>query len=223
MSKKVGVILSGCGVYDGSEIHEAVFTLYYLDRAGAEVICMAPNRDQVHVVNHLTGEVVEGEKRNILVESARIARGNIRDIATVSANELDAVVMPGGYGAAKNLCDFAFKGEKCEVLPEVARLIQDMHRAGKPVVAICIAPAVAVRALTQMGTKPKVTIGTDLQTAQALEAMGGRHEPHAVTEVALDLENKVITTPAYMLAQRISEVAEGIGNTIERLMGLLNK
>lgn len=223
MSKKVGVILSGCGVYDGSEIHEAVFTLYYLDKAGAEVICMAPNRDQVHVVNHLTGEVVEGEKRNILVESARIARGNIRDIATVSANELDAVVMPGGYGAAKNLCDFAFKGEKCEVLPEVARLIQEMHRAGKPVVAICIAPAVAVRALTGIGVKPKVTIGTDPQTAQALEAMGGKHEPHSVAEVALDLENKVITTPAYMLAQRISEVAEGIGNTIDRLMELLKK
>ncbi|MFN3821786.1 MAG: isoprenoid biosynthesis glyoxalase ElbB [bacterium] len=221
MAKRVGVILSGCGVYDGSEIHEAVFTLYYLDKAGVEIVCMAPNRDQTHVVNHLTGQVVEGERRNILVESARIARGNIRDISTVSAAELDAVVMPGGYGAAKNLCDFAFKGANCEVLPEVERLIWDMHSQGKPVVAICIAPAVAVKALAQKGVHPKVTIGTDSETAAALEAIGAKHENRTVTEVTLDLENKVITTPAYMLAQRISEVAEGIENTINQLIQML--
>ena len=222
MSKRVGVILSGCGVYDGAEIHEAVITLLALDRAGAEVVCMAPNKPQMHVVNHLTGEEAKGETRNILVESARIARGKIKDIATVNATDLDAVVMPGGFGAAKNLCNFAVKGADCEIDPEVERLIQDMHKRDKPVVAECIAPAVAVKALTDGGVKPKVTIGTDKGTADALEAMGGMHENHDVRGVAIDETNKVITTPAYMLGQHISEVADGIENTIKRLMDYLN-
>jgi len=129
--------------------------------------------------------------------------------------------MPGGFGAAKNLCNFAVKGADCEIDPEVERLIQDMHRAGKPVVAECIAPAVAVKALTDGGINPKVTIGTDPGTASALEAMGGKHENHDVRGVAFDEANKVFTTPAYMLGQRISEVADGIENTIKRLMDYL--
>jgi enhancing lycopene biosynthesis protein 2 len=221
MSKRIGVILSGCGVYDGAEIHESVITLLALDRSGAEVICMAPNKPQMHVVNHLTGEEVKGEKRNILVESARIARGKIRDIAMVKASELDALVLPGGFGAAKNLCNFAVKGADCEIDRDVARLILDMHQAGKPVVAECIAPAVVVKALTDAGIKPKVTIGTDRNTAAALEKMGGKHEAHDVRSFAVDEANKVITTPAYMLGQRISEVADGIENTIKRLMQYL--
>ncbi len=221
MSKRVGVILSGCGVYDGAEIHEAVITLLALDRAGAEVVCMAPNRDQMHVVNHLTGEVAEGEKRNVLVESARIARGSIRDIAGVRVDELDALVMPGGFGAAKNLCDYAVKGADCSIDPEVSAIIQAMHKAGKPVVAMCIAPAVAMKALTDGGVKPTMTIGTDADTAAALESMGGNHENQDVRGVAIDIANKVISTPAYMLGQNISEVADGIENSISELMKTL--
>ena len=221
MSKRVGVILCGCGVYDGSEIHEATFTLLFLNRAGAEVVVMAPDRDQMHVVNHQTGEVVPGERRNMRIEAARIARGPVRDIREVTVDELDALVMPGGYGAAKNLCDFAVKGADCEVLPEVGELIRDMHRAGKPVLAICIAPAVAMKALTEGGVKPTLTVGNDRDTIDSLEKMGGRHETHDVRGVAVDAANKVISTPAYMLAQNITEVAEGIENAVGELMKML--
>ncbi len=218
MAKRVGVILSGCGVYDGSEIHEAVITLLALDRAGAKTIIMAPNRDQMHVINHQTGEVAAGEVRNVMIESARIARGAVRDVADVKVDELDALVLPGGFGAAKNLSDFAVKGAECTVVPEVANLIQGMHKAGKPVLAICIAPAVAMKALTDGGVKPKLTIGKDAGTATALESMGGRHEAHDVRGVAVDTDNNVLSTPAYMLGQSISEVADGIENAIKELM-----
>lgn len=218
MAKRVGVVLSGCGVYDGSEIHEAVLTLLALDRAGAEAVCMAPDKPQMHVVNHLTGQVTAGETRNVLVESARIARGKIHDIKSVKATDLDALVLPGGFGAAKNLCDFAVKGADCDVDPEVARLIVEMNRAGKWVVAICIAPAVAAKSLTRTGVRPTVTIGTDRETAAALERMGARHETHDVRGVAVDAENRIITTPAYMLGQSIAEVADGIDLTIRQLM-----
>src|SRR3990172_1601591 len=147
MGKKIGVILSGCGVYDGSEIHEAVITLLAIDRLGAEAVMCAPNVPQMHVVNHLSGEVEAGASRNVLVESARIARGKIRDLAEVRAEEFDAVMLPGGFGAAKNLCDFAVKGKDCEVRPEVARLIREVHAQGKPVAAVCIAPAVLAKVL----------------------------------------------------------------------------
>ena len=221
MSKRIGVILSGCGVYDGAEIHESVIILLALDRAGADIIMMAPDRDQMHVINHLTGEPVEGERRNVLVESARIARGNIRNIDSVKVDELDALVMPGGFGAAKNLCDFAVKGADCQVDAEVARLIREMHGAGKPVAAMCIAPAAVMKALVDAGVKPTVTIGSDPDTAAALEAMGGSHEAQDVRGVTVDIENKIISTPAYMLGQSISEVADGIENTIGALMKML--
>jgi len=221
MSKRVGVILSGCGIYDGSEIHEAVITLLALERAGAEVITMAPNQNQMHVIDHQTGEVAEGEKRNVMVESARIARGPVRDIAEVKANELDALVMPGGFGAAKNLCDFAIKGEYCWIDPDVSRLIKDMHKAGKPIVAMCIAPVVAMKALTDDGIKPILTIGNDPDTAKALESMGGHHETQDVRGVAVDTENKLLSTPAYMLGPSIKDVADGIENTIAELMKML--
>ncbi|MCW8859532.1 MAG: isoprenoid biosynthesis glyoxalase ElbB, partial [Deltaproteobacteria bacterium] len=143
---KVGIILSGCGVYDGSEIHETVITLLALDRAGAEVVMMAPDMEQA-VVNHLTGETVEGLSRNVLEESARIARGNISDIANIKASDMDALFIPGGFGAAKNLCDFAFKGPDCDVHPEVARLIREILAAKKPLAAVCIAPALVAKVL----------------------------------------------------------------------------
>jgi enhancing lycopene biosynthesis protein 2 len=221
MAKRIGVILSGCGVYDGAEIHESVITLLALNRAGADVTIMAPNRDQLHVINHQTGEVAEGETRNVMVESARIARGPVADVADVKSNELDALVLPGGFGAAKNLCTFAIKGADCEIDAGVAELIQEMHATGKPILAMCIAPAVAAKALGDDGVKPKLTIGNDPSTAAGIEALGGIHENQDVRGVAIDLENKIISTPAYMLAQNISEVADGIENAVSELMKMI--
>lgn len=216
MTKKVGVILSGCGVYDGAEIHESVVTMLALDRRGAEMVVCAPDVDQMHVVNHLTGEVDEGASRNVLVESARIARGEIQDIANVRADQLDALILPGGFGAAKNLCDFAVAGADCAVHPEVARLVRDVHGQGKPVAAVCIAPAVVAKVLGD--EKPQLTIGSDAGTAGALESMGAAHLECPVTECVIDRERKLITSPAYMLAQRVSEAAEGIEKTVDALL-----
>lgn len=220
MSKpKVGVILSGCGVFDGSEIHEAVITLLALDRAGAEAICMAPNMQQMHVVNHLTGEVEPGATRNVLVEAARIARGKIRDLATVDPGELDAIILPGGFGAAKNLCDFAVNGPACTVHPEVARVVRAAHAAGKPIGAICIAPALVAKLLGS--EHPTVTIGTDKATAGALESMGACHQDCPVEDVVVDEKNRVVTTPAYMLAESVAQAAAGIEKLVAEVLRLL--
>ncbi|MCF7811394.1 isoprenoid biosynthesis glyoxalase ElbB [bacterium] len=221
MAKRVGVILAGCGVYDGAEIHESVITLLALDRAGAEVTIMAPNRNQLHVINHQSGEVSEDETRNVMVESARIARGAVRSVAEVKSDELDALALPGGFGAAKNLCTFAIKGAECEIDDGVAKLIRAMHTAGKPILAMCIAPAVAAKALGDKGIKAKLTIGNDADTAAGIEALGGTHENQDVRGVAVDKENKVISTPAYMLGQSISEVADGIENAVGELMKMI--
>lgn len=217
---KVGVILSGCGVYDGSEIHETVISLLVLDRAGADVVCMAPDMEQA-VVNHLTGEPVDGVSRNVLEESARIARGEISDIAKIEAADLDALFIPGGFGAAKNLCDFAFKGPDCEVHPEVARLIQEIVAAKKPLAAVCIAPALVAKVLGNEKIDHQVTIGTDAETAGAVSSMGATHVSCPVSEFVIDKENKIITSPAYMLASSISEAAEGIEKTVTALMEML--
>ncbi len=214
---RVGVLLSGCGVFDGTEIHEAVLTLLALDRAGAEIVCMAPNVEQAHVINHLTQEVTT-ETRNVLVESARIARGEIKDLKDVQAGDLDALIMPGGFGAAKNLSDFAFKGPQATVHPEVKRLLTDLAAAGKPIGAICIAPATLTKALADR--KPEVTIGTDAGTASAIEAMGGRHKSCSVDMIHLDAGNKLISTPAYMLGPGIKEVAQGIEKLVARVVEL---
>jgi enhancing lycopene biosynthesis protein 2 len=216
MGKKVGVVLSGCGVYDGAEIHESVITLLALDRHGAEAVMCAPDVAQMHVVNHLTGDVVEGEQRNVLVESARIARGAIKDVKKVQADELDALILPGGFGAAKNLCDFAVKGADCEVNPDVAALVRAVHAQGKPVAAVCIAPALLAKVLGDEG--PELTIGNDAGTAGALETMGAAHVACPVREFVVDRERKIITSPAYMLAKRISEAADGIEGTVSALL-----
>ncbi len=217
---KVGVILAGCGVYDGSEIHEAVISLLALDRAGAEVVIMAPDMEQ-GVVNHLTGEDVSGAIRNVLEESARIARGDICDIATVKATDLDALFIPGGFGVAKNLCDFAFKGPQCTTHPEVARLIREIVSAEKPMAAVCIAPALVAKVLGGDNLNPQVTIGTDEETAGAITAMGATHVPCPVPEFVIDTNNKIITSPAYMLAGSISEAAEGIEKTVAKLIEMV--
>ncbi len=218
MAKRVGVILSGCGVYDGAEIHESVITMLALERAGAEMVLCAPNREQMHVVNHLTGDVAEGESRNVLVESARIARGAIRDVRGVGADELDALILPGGFGAAKNLCTFAVQGSDCEVDEDVASLIRGVHEQGKPVAAVCIAPALLAKVLGKGGVK--LTIGSDLDTADAIEEMGATHVNCPVREFIVDEEQKIITSPAYMLAQSMSEAAEGIEKTVGELLRL---
>ena len=214
---RIGVLLSGCGVFDGSEIHEAVITLLALDRAGAEIICMAPDMDQYHVINHLTQEVVD-EKRNVLVESARIARGEIRDLKAVRASDLDGLIMPGGFGAAKNLSDFAEKGPDASVHPQVKRILEEMNGAGKPVGAICIAPATLTRALS--GKNPEVTIGSDQATASAIEAMGGQHKTCTVDMIHFDDKNNIVTTPAYMLGPGIKDVAKGIEKLVQKVLEL---
>jgi enhancing lycopene biosynthesis protein 2 len=215
MAKRVGVLLAGCGVFDGSEIHEAVLTLYFLARAGAEVLCTAPNVNQHHVIDHFTQQET-AETRNVLVESARIARGEIRDLAEIHAEDLDALIVPGGFGAAKNLSDFAVKGAAAEVHPEVQRIFTEMLSTRKPVGAICIAPATLVRAVS--GHSPEVTIGNDVGTASAIETMGGRHRDCPVDGIHVDEANRIVTTPAYMLGPGIAEVAKGIEKLVDQIL-----
>jgi enhancing lycopene biosynthesis protein 2 len=216
--KKIGVLLSGCGVMDGSEIHEATLTLYFLDKYGAESICMAPNKDQFDVVDHIAGAPVN-ERRNVLLESARIARGKIRDAAAVKAEELDAIIIPGGFGAAKNLCTFARDGADCSADESAAVLLKELHRQGKPIGALCIAPALIAR-LFGNDYSVELTIGSDPGTAAALEKMGAKHKNAKVDEIVVDGKNKIVTTPCYMLAQSIKEVGEGAEKLVVKILEL---
>jgi enhancing lycopene biosynthesis protein 2 len=218
MKPRVGVVLSGCGVYDGAEVHESVLTLLALDRAGAEAVCLAPNVPQRHVVDHLSGQPVPGESRNVLVEAARIARGKVKDLAGFDPSGLDALVLPGGFGAAKNLCDFAFRGADCEVHPEVARVVRAVHVAGKPVGAVCIAPVILAKLLGE--EKPRLTIGTDPGTAAAIEKMGGAHVSCGGGGAVVDAQRRLVTTPAYMLDSPISEVSAGIEKLVAELLAM---
>lgn len=218
VKKRVGVVLSGCGVYDGSEIHEAVFTLLAIDQNGAQAVCVAPEIE-LDEINHLSGRPT-GARRNALVEAARIARGKIRDIAGVKATDLDAIIFPGGFGAAKNLCDFTIKGADASIQPDVARLLQEMAVAKKPIGAICIAPALIAATLGKQYA-PQLTIGTDVGIAAAINATGSRHVVCPVRDFVLDKENKIVSTPAYMLAASISEAAEGIDRTVKALLELI--
>ncbi|MBI4208618.1 MAG: isoprenoid biosynthesis glyoxalase ElbB [Deltaproteobacteria bacterium] len=223
MPQKVGVILSGCGVLDGAEIHESVLTLLALDRSGAEAVCMSPNKDQRDVVNHLTNQPMRGEKRNVLIEAARIARGKIRDIKEIHAKDIDAVILPGGYGAAKNLSDYAVKGADCEVDPEVSRLLREMTAAKKPIGAICISPVVLAKAMQVDGAvHPTLTIGCDRGVAGDLQKMGSSHQECPVQEFVVDKENKIVTTPAYMLGPGIKEVAQGIEKLVKAVLALIS-
>ncbi len=218
MSKKIGVLMSGCGVFDGTEIHEAVLTLLALDRAGAEIVCMAPDMNQLHVINHKSQEVMD-EKRNVLVESARIARGDIKDLAEVKIADLDALIIPGGFGAAKNLSDFAVKGPDASVHPEVQRILREMILSAKPIGALCIAPATLTKALSEKD--PEVTIGNDPDTAAAIETMGGRHIACTVDMIHVDQKNKIVTTPAYMLGPTIKDVAVGIEKLVNKVIDMI--
>jgi enhancing lycopene biosynthesis protein 2 len=218
--KKIGVLLSGCGVFDGTEIHEAVITLLAIDRLGAEAVCIAPDVDQRHVVDHVTGDVAGGERRNVLVESARIARGNVRDLASVVAADLDALVLPGGFGAAKNLSDFADAGADARVLPDVVRLAREVHASHKPLGFLCIAPAIAAAIFRGTPVAPRLTIGNDRETASAIEKMGAKHVDRSVGSIELDEANRIVSTPAYMLAGRISEAALGIERLVAKVIEL---
>ncbi len=213
--KKIGVVLSGCGVRDGSEIQEAVCTILAIDQAGAEAVFMAPDIE-LDEVNHCTMEPT-GLKRKVLVESARIARGNIKDIAGIKASDIDAIVFPGGFGAALNLCDFGQKGAAASVNPEVSRLVKEMHSAKKPIGAICIAPTLIATILGKEAS-PKLTIGTDPATAAEIEKTGAKHLNCEATGFVVDKENRIVTTPAYMLAGRITEIYEGIGKCVKAVI-----
>jgi enhancing lycopene biosynthesis protein 2 len=218
---KVGVILSGCGVFDGSEIHEAVLTLYFLQKNGAEVLIMAPNVNQLHVVNHLKGEPTEDESRNVLVESARIARGDIKDMADVDVADFDALAIPGGFGAAKNLTTFAVDGPECAINSDVLRLVRKTLESRKPLAAICIAPVVVAKALEGTGVQSILTIGSEEAVAAGIAKLGGGHVNCPVSEFVVDKNNKIVTTPAYMLGQNIVEVAEGIEKTCKELLSMI--
>jgi len=218
---RVGVVLSGCGVMDGSEIHEAVLTLLSIDRAGAEAVFMAPNTSQREVFDHYAGKVAAGERRNVLVEAARIARGSIRDLATVRAEDVDALILPGGYGAAKNLCDFAEAGERASAHPEVARIVREVHAERKPIGAICISPATIAAIFRGSTVRPTLTIGNDEATAAKLVAMGCEHTDRAVRDVTVDREHRIVSTPAYMLATRISEAYDGIDKLVREVLALV--
>jgi enhancing lycopene biosynthesis protein 2 len=213
---KVCVILSGCGVFDGSEIHEAVIALLTLSRAGATATCAAPDKPQMHVINHFAGEPAEGETRNVLVESARIARGKITPLADIQASDFDAVFLPGGFGAAKNLSDFAIQGANGTADPDLVRVLREFRAADKPIGAVCISPAVLVLALGE----GEVTIGRDADTASAIAAMGGSHVSCPVTEMHIDTARRIVTAPAYMLDASIADVATGIEKAVHATLGL---
>lgn len=216
--KKVAVVLSGCGVFDGAEIYESTLTLLKLDRLDVPYQCLAPNVPQLHVINHLNGEPMD-ETRNVLIEAARVARGEIQDLAEAKAEDFSAVIFPGGFGAAKNLCDFAVKGADCEVNSEVERFVREALRAELPLGFICIAPALLGKIAQKTGLQIQLTLGTDPDSAAAIEAMGQQHVACEVSDIVVDEARRIVTTPAYMLASRIREAAEGIDKLVETVVG----
>jgi len=214
------VILSGCGKADGSEIQEAVSVLIHLSRIGSTIRCFAPDAAQVDVVDHVTGKTVAGASRNVMVEAARISRGEIAPLSKLNVAEFDALALPGGFGAAKNLCDFASKGAECSVNPDVERAIKAFHTAKKPIALCCIAPVIAARVLGKKKGGPgvSVTIGDDAGTAGAIESMGSRNVSKGVTEACVDAVNRIVTAPAYMYGEATPhEVFVGIGKMVDEL------
>jgi enhancing lycopene biosynthesis protein 2 len=225
---KIGVILSGNGVYDGSEIHEAVFTLLAIEENGAEALCYAPDIQQHHVVNHITGEEME-EKRNVLIESARIARGNIKSLAEFNVDDVDALVIPGGFGAAKNLTKWAFSGPDGEILDEVKKAINENIAAGKPLAGMCMGPTVIAKALEGSGIKSELTVGTteekspyDIKAiSEGMEKTGASAVMKTVKEILVDEKNKIVTAPCYMMDASITEVRNNIKDTVKKLVELV--
>ena len=214
MSHKVAVILSGSGVFDGSEIHEAVMALLALHKAGAVVECFAPNVAQMHVINHRTGDVMD-ETRNVLVESARITRGKVTDLAAYDPANFDALLMPGGFGAAKNLCTFAVDGADCTVNEEVAKAVQSTIQAGKAIGAMCIAPVI----LAKLVPGTRLTLGDEGDAANAASTMGAIHQV-SKHDVVIDSEHKIATTPAYMIEANIADIESDASNLVKAMLSL---
>ena len=215
---KIAVVLAGCGVMDGAEIHEAVMTLYAIDKNGGSYQIFAPNVAQHHVINHITGEVMK-ESRNVLTEAARIARGKIKALTDYRAEEFDALIFPGGFGVAKNLCTYAFDGPECHVDRVVEQAILATHRAGKPIGALCISPVLIAKVLGDV----TVTIGSDIGTAADIGKHGGKHENRQHGEVTIDRKNLIVTAPCYMLNASISEIAKDAEAVVKALIGLAGK
>ncbi len=213
--KKFAVVLSGNGVYDGAEIHEATMTLYAIMKNGGKYEIFAPDIPQHHVINHITGDEMN-ETRNVLIESARIARGNIKALSEFDAANFDAIIFPGGFGAAKNLSSFAFDGADCTVNADVEKSILAMVQAGKPIGALCISPAIMAKVLQGA----ELTIGSDKGTAEAIEKMGATHKTTTHGEVVIDEAFKLVTTPCYMLDANILQIADGANNVIKTIMGM---
>jgi len=211
--KKIAVVLAGCGVFDGAEIHEAVMTLYAIQKNHASFEIFAPDMDQMHVINHLTGQVMP-EKRNVLIEAARIARKNIRPLDQLKPDQFDAIILPGGFGVAKNLCSFATGGASMTVLPLLERILRDFHKQNKPIGALCISPVI----LAKLFPGAKVTIGKDPGTIKHVETMGARHQITSHGEVALDEENLIFSTPCYMLDANIVQIAEGAEHIVQAML-----
>ncbi|XP_072127378.1 glutamine amidotransferase-like class 1 domain-containing protein 3, mitochondrial [Mobula birostris] len=225
MTKKcVAVILSGCGVYDGSEVHESSAVMVHLSRAGAEVQLYAPNVKQMHVVNHLTGQPTE-EARNVLVESGRIARGNVKDLAELKINDWDALIIPGGFGVAKNLSNWAVKGKDCSVEGTVETVIKKFHATKKPIGLCCISPVLAAKLIPGC----ELTVGCDTEcekwpyakTAEALKELGCQHVNKQVNEIHIDKKNKLVTTSAFMCNAPIHEIYDGIEEMVKEVLKLV--
>jgi enhancing lycopene biosynthesis protein 2 len=215
---RVALVLSGCGVYDGSEIQEAVACIFALSKAGAHTGFFAPDKDQAHVIDHRTGQPAD-ETRNVLTEAARIARGDIAPLADLAASDFDAVIFPGGFGAAKNLCSFAFDGDGMSVDADAERVINDFRAAGKPIGMCCIAPVLAAKVLSTPDAPATVTLGAASDASAAAEAMGATHAERAVTEIAVDDANALTTAPAYMYGEAAPhEVQEGIEKMVASVL-----
>lgn len=225
---KIGVLLSGCGVYDGAEIHEATMTLLSIAEIGAQAVCISVDKNQHHVVNHLTGEEMP-QKRNMLVESARIARGNVSNIMDIDPLDIDALVIPGGFGSAKNFTSWAFDGPDGSILPEVKLLIVNLLNVGKPVAALCVSPVVMAKALEGSNIHAKMTIGSDEMESpydiksfsSGLESLGATTEMKTVEEILIDKENKIVTAPCYMMDASILDIRRNVRSAIEALRDLV--
>lgn len=217
--RRFGVLLSGCGVNDGSEIHEATLTLFHLDRMGVERICFAPDAPQTRVVNHATG-TEDPSARNMLVEAARIARGAITPLSEVKADDIHGLLIPGGLGAALNLCDYGLKGRDVTVREDVAELLRALREQKKPIGAICIAPVILAKVFGDLGIPIEVTIGGDPKVAADIDSMGAKHVMHLVDEAHVDRKHKIATTPAYMLGSNVAEIAPGIEKVVDTVISM---
>ena len=216
----VGLVLSGCGVQDGSEIYEAVLTILALEKVGARVVAMAPDVEQAEVVNHYTGAETRMEKREVLSESARITRGKIAAIGTASERDLGALILVGGYGAVHNLCTYANDGPRGKVNAELRDLIVKMNKLGKPIGAMCIASVVVAMALRDSGTRAVLTVGSDERVAADIEAMGARHQNTRVDQICYDPNHNVVSTAAFMLGESALQVEAGIIKLVDKVVSI---